>query len=368
MRECKNCVLPETYSGIEFDEKGVCNYCNDFMEKKNSSQEKLYFKNEDELTESLKKYKGLRGKYDVLVPLSGGVDSSVALINIVEKFKLRPLVFHNDHGYEDETATDNVRKLCRELNVDMILWQHDFTFMKKLWKYFNECNIHGLNACYVCGNILYLNALELAANFNIPLIINGYSKGQATLIGDQEKGSKQLEKMIEVIRNTRDMEFFEEFARKYELLGKQKIFKEPNDLTEGINAEKILIIPFYIFKFYKTDKEVLKKICMDRFDWNPLKTTYPARTTNCEMIWLNTYMDIRKMNYSAYTDEYSTLIREGEISREQAAKDLEFNPPEGLLDRLARDIGIDLNNIESKSGINEDEEKITNDFDIDFNF
>lgn len=27
MRGCAKCILPETFLGIRFDEKGVCNYC-----------------------------------------------------------------------------------------------------------------------------------------------------------------------------------------------------------------------------------------------------------------------------------------------------------------------------------------------------
>ena len=27
MKYCKNCVLPDTRAGINFDEKGVCNFC-----------------------------------------------------------------------------------------------------------------------------------------------------------------------------------------------------------------------------------------------------------------------------------------------------------------------------------------------------
>ncbi len=66
----------------------------------------------------------------------------------------------------------------------------------------------------------------------------------------------------------------------------------------------------------------LKKNITKYCDWQPMKTSYPKRTTNCEMIWLNTYMDLKKMNYSNYHLEYAELVRKGEITLEQAICDL----------------------------------------------
>ena len=137
-----------------------------------------------------------------------------------------------------------------------------------------------------------------------------------------------------------DREFFNEYMRKNELLTRQKLFQSKQDLVDPVNPEKILVIPFFIFKFYKTDKEALKKECKARFDFQQQKTTYPARTTNCEMIWLNTCMDLQKMGYSIYHDEYSHMIRAGEITREQALEDLRMNPPKGLLARLTSEIDL----------------------------
>jgi tRNA(Ile)-lysidine synthase TilS/MesJ len=339
MKTCNKCVLPETYPGIYFDEKGVCNFCQSYEEQQKNKDAQLLLSN-DELIMYLEKYRDGSSGHDVLVALSGGVDSSNALIQIVEKFKLTPLVFHNDHGYEDETATSNVRKLCRTLNADLILWQHDFHYMKRLWKFLNQSQLKGLNACYICGNILYLNAVELADKFNIPLIVNGYSKGQVEFIKDETRGRELFRVMMEEMVE-KDSELFDWFIKKYELYNKQLFFKHPQDF-EKINSGKILVLPFYVFKFHKTDKETLKQVCRERFDWQPQKTTYPARTTNYVMNWLNTYMDLKKMNYCFYHDEYSSLIRAGEITREQALADLEFNPDVQLLKRLAADIQLDI--------------------------
>lgn len=365
MKVCKKCVLPESYPDITFDSEGVCNFCNQYEEEEKTGGHK-HFAGEDEFIACLEKYKGIHPKYDVLVPLSGGVDSCYALINIVKKFKLRPLVFHNDHGFDNETATENAKKLCKALDVDLIIWQYELGFMRKLFKYFNEADIHGLSACHVCGNMLYFNAIELAHRFDIKLVINGYSKGQAAFIRETDKARELLARMIELVSG--DEQFTQTLTAKYKMLQKQKKFTSGKDLEDDVDLDKIMVVPFYVFKFYKNDKEMLKKEIQRIFDWKQIEDTYPSRTTNCDMIWLNTHVDLKKSKFSLYQDEYSTMIRAGDFTREQALKDLEFNPPPGLLERLAKDIDFDLNNIkeaepekteeriEAKSGLSKERE------------
>ena len=109
MKVCKRCVLPETYPGITFDCSGVCNFC---LEYTAGSEERpgTDFNNEAELSACLRKFKNPANKYDVLVPMSGGVDSCFTLIQMVEKFQLKPLVFHSDHGWADKEAGRNVER------------------------------------------------------------------------------------------------------------------------------------------------------------------------------------------------------------------------------------------------------------------
>jgi hypothetical protein len=345
MKECTRCVLPETFPGITFDDKGVCNVCNKFDQREEEIAN-LRFTNEEEVIECLKKYKDLNRKYDLLVPLSGGLDSCFTLIRIVEKYKLKPMVFHSDHGWDDPVATENVEKLCRELGVDLLIWKNDWKFMRRLFKIFNESEDYEVSACYACGNMLYLNGLEIAERFDIPLVVNGYSKGQTAMMHDKDKSQTWYSKMIETILETGDRKFFDQFSKKWERLERQVIYQDRRDLERDVDPNKILFIPFFVFKFYQTDKETLEKICRERFDWQPIPISYPDRTTNCQMIWLNSYRDLNNRGYTHYHDEYSTLVRAGEISREQAVKDLELNPPEGLLERLAADCDIDLEDLE----------------------
>jgi hypothetical protein len=336
MKICSKCVLPETYPGISFNEKGICNLCTD----KTHSQERNnpLFASEEQLKDCLNKYKQVGGKYDVLVPISGGVDSCYTLIKLVETYGLRPLVFHNDHGYEYETATDNVKKMCRKYDLDLIIWQHDLEFMKKIWRSLTEYNgLMGSFSCFICGSVIAANAIELAKAFNIKLIINGFTKGQADMCRPGGKGEGWINDYIQFLEK-KDKQLLDKYLNKMMLFPEIKFFESRKDLENNDCLNQITLIPFFIFKFYKTDKDQLKKECIKRFNWKNQEISYPDKTTNCKMNWISSYMDMKRMNCTWYHEEYSLLIRKGEISRDEALMDLKFNPPDGLIETLLSDL------------------------------
>ncbi len=310
------------------------------------------FNNENEVIEAMKKYRNTGSKYDVLIPVSGGVDSCFTLIKLVKEYKLKPLAFHNDHGWENPIATDNVIKVCNKLGVDYIIADKEKPFFSKLLKYFNESGQVDLSTCSVCGNIIYLKGLEVAAELNIPLVINGYSKGQVEMIQDLKKQRKILTMMMDVLQKVDDLDFLEKFMNKMRLLDKHIIYRSRNDLEKDVDLSKILFVPFFVFNFYKTDKKELRKICMEYFDWKVMPTSWPNRTTNCDMIWLNSYVEMEKRGYTLYHQEYSVLIRSGEITREQAIEDLKLNPSKGLIKQLSNEIDFDSQKILKKESDN----------------
>jgi tRNA(Ile)-lysidine synthase TilS/MesJ len=60
-----------------------------------------------------------RGKrYDCVVGVSGGVDSSWALQQAIE-LGLRPLAVHMDNGWNSELAQHNIEQLVKRSGVDL---------------------------------------------------------------------------------------------------------------------------------------------------------------------------------------------------------------------------------------------------------
>ena len=118
VRICSRCLYDEHTPAIVFDEDGVCNYCLlydrlDAMYPTGAAGEE-YLRN---LAAQIKREN--RGKkYDVVVGVSGGCDSSYLIYKTVE-LGLRPLAVHFDNTWNSTTAVENIYRVLKALDVDL---------------------------------------------------------------------------------------------------------------------------------------------------------------------------------------------------------------------------------------------------------
>ena len=117
---CTNCIMDTTDPEITFDEHGVCDFCINHKNKiapswdpNNLDVEKL-----NSLVKKIKKH-SKRRKYDCVIGISGGADSSYLVYFVTEKLGLRPLVLTVDTGWNLNVANENVLKIIKKLNLDL---------------------------------------------------------------------------------------------------------------------------------------------------------------------------------------------------------------------------------------------------------
>lgn len=118
---CTRCIMDTTDLDIKFDEKGVCNHCLKFE----SRLKKNWFPNDegkkrlDKIVNQIKN-DGKNKKYDCVIGLSGGVDSSY-LAYILKKLypDLRILAIHVDGGWNSELAVHNIENIVKRLGIDL---------------------------------------------------------------------------------------------------------------------------------------------------------------------------------------------------------------------------------------------------------
>ena len=112
--------MDTTDQNIIFDENGVCDHCNtyynDIFPKWKS---KLNNENNLELILDKIRVSGKNKDYDCIIGVSGGIDSSYLTYLAKNKFKLRPLIFHVDAGWNSQIAVENIGKLLDHLDLDL---------------------------------------------------------------------------------------------------------------------------------------------------------------------------------------------------------------------------------------------------------
>jgi N-acetyl sugar amidotransferase len=117
--ECCRCILSNVDDPfIKFNENGLCGYCQEFdlTQKKYADKKYNTLFIESKLNEI--KLKGKGKKYDSILGLSGGVDSSFLAYWAKEK-NLRPLIVHFDNGWNSELAIKNIESVCTILGFEL---------------------------------------------------------------------------------------------------------------------------------------------------------------------------------------------------------------------------------------------------------
>lgn len=176
MERCSRCVTPDTYFHTKLDKDGVCNYCNDhavmFTKWKDDKP-----KREKELNKLLawakKAAKKNNSPYDVVVPLSGGKDSTYALYLATKVFGLRVLCVNFDNGFQSDIAKRNIQNAIKASGADLYVEAPNKEKLYRLYKHFLK---HTGMFCPVCLRGITMTVCNAATVYRVPLIFQGTAK------------------------------------------------------------------------------------------------------------------------------------------------------------------------------------------------
>lgn len=171
---CSRCVMDTTDKNIIFDEHGVCNRCLEFEQriKKTWNYGKGH---EDELNKLLRAIKesGKGKKYDCILGLSGGLDSSYLLHLAVREWGLRPFVFHVDAGWNLPVAELNIKRICEKLGIELHIETMDFEEMRQMQLAFFRTGHASLDAPQDHAFIAQVD--KFSEKLGVKYILNGYN-------------------------------------------------------------------------------------------------------------------------------------------------------------------------------------------------
>lgn len=171
-KRCVRCIMDTSIHDITFDDKGYCNYCSGFIIRSNEYfSEEIEFKNKKlKLFVDKVKREGKGKKYDCIIGVSGGVDSSWVLVQAV-KLGLRPLAVHFNNGWNTELAESNIRNLVKILNVDLYTYKVNETEYNKVLQSFFDANVIDLELLH--DNMLHTINYQQAEKYKLRYILSG---------------------------------------------------------------------------------------------------------------------------------------------------------------------------------------------------
>ena len=307
IRICNNCVMDTTDPNIHFNDEGVCDHCENFLSNIVPELKSLS-STEDALDKMIFdiKHRGRKYKYDCILGLSGGLDSSYMLHLLSTKYKLRMLVFHVDCGWNSERAVSNIRKMVDALGINLFTKVVDWEEMRDLQLSFFKAGVSHLDTPQ--DHAYTATMYHYAKEYNVKSIINGgnfSTEGVRNPLDWLYHGSD--------VRNVLDI-YRQNSVRKLDKFPLSDIFFHKLFLRyfRGIKVKK----PLNLINYNKID--AIAELA-DKYDWMPYdEKHYESRFTKFfEGYWLPT-----RFGYDTRKVQYSSLILSGQLTRSDALKKL----------------------------------------------
>lgn len=172
--QCSNCILDDAgCTSITFDGNGVCNYCHSYKQTytdafitSNFSEKKLI-----DILEKIKAY-GKNKKYDCLLGVSGGVDSSYLAL-LCKKYNLRPLIIHFDNGWNSELAVKNIQSILTKLGFDYSTYIVNWDQFKNMQRAYIKSGVIDIEA--LTDHAIFATMMKLAKENNIKYVLSGFN-------------------------------------------------------------------------------------------------------------------------------------------------------------------------------------------------
>ena len=333
---CINCVMDTTAPKLLFDEKGVCEYCNNYYDNilpnwhPNKHGKELFAP----ILEKIKK-KGKNNNHDCLIGISGGADSSYLVHLATEKLGLRPLVFHVDAGWNSQISTNNIARIIDGLGLDLYTEVIDWNEMMDLQLAFFKAQVPHLDAPQ--DHVFFASLYNFAVKNKIKYILTGGNYS-----------TECVREPLDWIYHASDLRQLKDIHKRY---GVVPLSSYP---TADIFKHKIyyryfkglrIVKPLDYFPYNKDEAMMELK---EKYDWIPYKHKhYESRFTRFfEGYWLP-----NKFGYDKRKTHFSSLILTKQMQREDALKELlepAYSPDEMKKDFefVAKKLGLNKNSLQ----------------------
>ncbi|MFC2087475.1 N-acetyl sugar amidotransferase [Bacteroidota bacterium] len=313
---CSKCIMDTTDPDIIFDDQGICNHCRSY-EKWKKEQDRIPAETRNKIFHtniSKIKKSGKGKKYDCLIGLSGGTDSSY-VVYLAHQHNLRALVVHLDNGWNSEQAVNNIKNIVSHCNYDFYTHVINWEEFKDLQRSFFKASVVDIEI--LTDQAISAMMQKLARKHGIKWVISGSNRATEFIMPKKWVHMKMDYINVKAIQKkfgTRKIKTFP-LANLWSLLNKQF------SLNLGLNIFKPL-------NFVEYNKLEAKKILTREFGWKDYgEKHYESVFTK----FYQAYYLPEKFNIDKRKAHYSTLINSGLITREQALEQIKkplYDPDE----------------------------------------
>ena len=349
LRRCTQCVLPESYPFISFDDNGVCNYCRKY--------EKQRYLGREALEAVLEKYRSRNGEPDCIMGFSGGRDSCYGLHVLVKEFGMHPIAYTYDWAMVTELARRNQAKVTGKLGIEHLIRAADIHtkrryIRKNIYAWLKKPEL-GMVPLFMAGDKwFYYYGTQLRKETGIDLTV--FAAGQQIEQMEFKVGFCGIDQ--DLTNNTKLYHF--EWMNKMRLAMwyTWQYITNPGYINESlwdsafafyssfINKDDYL----YMFYYIPWDEDLIERTLRDEYDWERDERygKNQWRMDDGHTAFID-YIYHTVAGFSEFDNFRSNQIREGLITREKALNLIEEDnrPRLRMLQDFSQLIGFNLEEV-----------------------
>jgi hypothetical protein len=320
---CSKCLLTEGTPGINFDENGVCNYCKDYVPMKTAGEE--------DLLKTLDRFRDKSRKYECMICISGGRDSTYALWKMVNDYKMRALAVTYKSPFLARQAKTNVETSVKKLNVDHLYWEYPHNVhlntTKKHLKIWSK-HPSSMMIPFVCAHCKSWNFqyYQIARKNQIPLIIFGSNPLETASFKKQGLGGAKTYGKLSNLPHILYLSLRELFHNPSYLTSNWfivlKMYLGASHNTPFMRLRYKDITVLRLFDYIKWDEKQVESTIATNLGWRKSPEVESSWRFDCRLDYVRRYMYSSTIGVTELRDLYSKMIREGMISREKAMERL----------------------------------------------
>jgi tRNA(Ile)-lysidine synthase TilS/MesJ len=295
---CQKCVLPSACPTLSIDPQGVCSFCRRW----DNLWANMTFENQEVLNRVIEKVRDPNNVYDCLSGLSGGKDSSYA-IYLCKQYGLRQMAVTFDNGFLSEEGLHNIKAIVSHFSIGHVLVNPGWENLRKLYRH---SLLHTGEFCSVCNVGIRAALYRVARLFKIRSIIAGTSP-RTEADTPQEFFCCSNDYFINVFKGHLSRKEINQFM----YLGQYK-----RGLWHLTGRLRWIQLPRYVP--WKEDQ--ILSILSSKTGW---KGTLWQQHTDCTMSEVKEYLNLKRNGFIEKASKLSSLIRDGQITREKALVDVE---------------------------------------------
>lgn len=306
-RVCSRCIMDTTDPDIEFDENDVCNHCRRYDDMENRVAKAKDGKQAlGKIVDQIKK-EGIGAKYDCIMGLSGGIDSSYLACQ-AKKLGLRPLAVHVDAGWNSELAVKNIENIVKILEIDLYKYVVNWEEMQDLQVAFLRSGV--VNIDIPQDHAFFAALYSYAVKSGIRYVLHGGNIATESILPRSWMGHSAMDKKYLMSIHKR---FGKRKLRTFLTLSfYQHYVKYP------LTKKKMRVIQLLNYMPYI--KEEAKHVLVREFGWADYGNKhFESRFTKFHQGY---YLPAR-FGYDKRKAHLSSLIVSGQLTREEALNEME---------------------------------------------